>query len=798
MKKYENTKLLPRERAEALLEELSLDEKIAQINCYCFTQKGMQDRHVSDLAHGIGVVSCLETRGTTAEQAILRINAIQKTVMENSPHHIPAIFHMEGLCGLLFADASCFPAGIARGASFDAPLEREIGKVVGDEAAAANITHVFAPVLDVTRDARFGRMYESYGEDETLVAAMGVAYAEGVQDNSERNVRVEGVAKHFLGFHKSAGGQHGSDCAIGERELREVYAKPFEATFRSAHLRGVMPCYNDVNGELVSLSKNYLTNLLRDELGFDGVVVSDYCAIMNAVSVNRVAATAGEAGLRALSAGMDVEEQFPYGFGYELKEKFASGEADVSMLDRAVLRVLEAKFRMGLFEHPFAEDNAFDRKKEHELSFRSALEAMVLLKNDGILPLKTGYKKIAVIGYHAGTARGMFGGYTNFSMYEGLLGDKNTMAGLVGAESEEPTYPGTHVFREDAYAELYEKTLRAMFPDCRTLTEELQLRYPASEIVFAKGYDYAGTDEGGFSEALKACEEADLIVLALGGKCGTGARCSMGENVNAINIGLPPAQEKFIRLAAKFRKPMVGVHFDGRPVSSDAADECLNAILECWNPSQFGAKAAVSILAGDRVPSGKLPVTVVHSAGQLPLYFSQPFGSGYHPNEFYKDSVYMDSPYRPRYYFGFGLSYTQFDYAELCIDKLQAKCGDVLHVSAAIQNVGEYDGEEIVQLYMTDTYASVARPSKQLLGFARVPLVKGECKRVEFMVDIRQFAFLDEDMRWKIECGEIVLMLGSSSEDIRLSGSVYILEDAFIGGKDKAFFATVASKQIKI
>ena len=348
MKPYLNPALSPRERAEDLLKDLTLDEKMAQVNCYMFArEEDLENRHKC-LACGIGVVSTLEFRGVPRKDCIARRNDIQKEVIERSPHHIPAIFHMEGLCGLLFSDASCFPSGMARGASFDCELEYAIGKTVGDEAAQMGISHVFAPVLDVTRDPRFGRSYESYGEDETLVTRMGVSYALGVQASEGRPLNVEGVAKHFLGFHRGAGGQHGSDCTIGERELREVYAKPFEACFRLSDLKGVMPCYNILNGELVSLSARYETKLLREELGFTGVAVSDYCAVMNSVTCNHVAASPVEAGLRAMKAGMDVEQQFPYGFGEDLKAKFLSGEADSSILDRAVLRVLEAKFRMGL------------------------------------------------------------------------------------------------------------------------------------------------------------------------------------------------------------------------------------------------------------------------------------------------------------------------------------------------------------------------------------------------------------------------------------------------------------------
>ncbi len=795
MKTYENIKLSPEERAKALLDELSLDEKMAQINCYWFGREGSTNGHEDDIKYGIGVVSCLEMRGVKYADAVKRRNEIQRQVMENSPHRIPAIFHMEGLCGLLHSDATCFPSGISRGASFDAPLEREIGKWVGDQAAASGITHVFAPVLDITRDARFGRMYESYGEDATLAAQMGVEYAEGVQDNAGREVGVEGVAKHFLGFHRGAGGLHGTDCAIGERELREVYAKPFEAAFRMADLKGVMPCYNVINGELASASEYILTDLLRGELGFDGVAVSDYCAIMNMMCVNRLAENEAQAGLRALQAGMDVEQQHPFGYGEALKEKFASGEADIAVLNRAVLRVLTAKFRMGLFERPFVQEGksaAFTSRKGEELSLRSARESMVLLKNDGILPLAPKYKKIAVIGYHGGTVRGMFGGYTNFSMYEGLLGELNTMAGLASGEKKErEVYSGTSVQKEDAYAELFEKTAAEMFPHIRPLAQELQTRFPQSKVVYAKGYDFAGDDESGFDSALAAAKDADILILTLGGKCGTGARCSMGENVNSANIGLPPAQEKFLTLAAKLGKPMVGVHFDGRPVSSDAADKYLGAILEGWNPSTYGAQAAADILTGAYNPSGKLPVSIAYSSGQYPMYYSHPFGSSYHGNEFYMgmDIEYIDSPFKPRYYFGHGLGYTKFEYRNLKTDKKEFSCGDGFSVSAEIANIGKRDGEEIVQLYCRDVCASVARPNMELIGFARVCLKSGETKKVRFDCHVNQFAFYDKGMRLKVEKGEVEILLGASSNDIRLQEKIMINSDFFIENEDKVFFS---------
>ena len=789
MKKYLNNTLSPEKRARLLLQELSLEEKMGQINCYFYQPTAKMPEKI--FPYGVGVVSSLEMRAhETLEQSLALQRDLQERIIKLSPHGIPAIFHMEGICGLLLQGAVSFPAPIGRGASFDVETEKKIGKLIGAQAAACGISHVFAPVLDIAREPRFGRMNESYGEDETLVAILGTALAKGLQSN----VGVEAVAKHFLAFHQGAGGLHGADVSVGERELLEVYAKPFAAAITLAGLKGVMPCYNFVNGELVSFSKRYLTDLLRARLGFGGLAVSDYCAIMNGVTVNRTAENACEAGYRALSAGMDVEQQFPYGYGEELKEKFISGEANIAVLDAAVLRVLEAKFRMGLFEHPFAKEDAprlFFTEQAKELSRQSAAESFVLLKNNGVLPLSSKCKKIAVVGYHGGTVRGMFGGYTHLSMTEGLIGAMGTMAGVDDGEKEssQPAYPGCKVLREEKLRDTFEALARRMHPQTKTLTEELRAALPETEIVFSYGYDYAGTDERGFAEALEVCVGADVVLLTLGGKNGTGAMNTMGENINSTQIGLPPAQEKFIREVAKLKKPLIGLHFDGRPVSSDAADEYLDALLECWLPAECGSETVVSALLGKICPSGKLPVSVAYGAGQLPMYYSHPFGSSYHANDYFGEFAYTDSPRTPRYPFGYGLSYTKFEYSDLHIDKHEIAAGEEFSVSVTVRNTGAYDGAEIVQLYFTDVCASVARPNRSLCGFARVFLQKGQKKRVTFTVNCNQFAFLDEEMRLKAERGEIVLRVATSSADEGLCGKVFISKDAFLSEKERVYWA---------
>ncbi len=794
---WKNKALRPEDRAQALLEELSLDEKLAQVGCVFPLNERYQDLDwiASQTPWGIGEVSTLELRRIeTLEEAAAWQRRVQQTVMTNSPHRIPAIFHMEGLCGAMVQEGISLPAGIARGAGFDPALEEKLARAVSRQEAAVGIGHILAPVLDVTRDPRMGRQGESYGEDPTLAAALGAAYVRGAQGKEIDSLRPACVAKHFLAFHNSQGGIHGSHSDTPPHLLREVYAKPFQAAIR-AGLRGVMPCYCSLDGEPASVSKTLLTDLLRDEMGFEGIAVSDYGGIRNAHETDRIGETLGEAGRMALEAGMDVEMPSPAGYGGELKAMLESGDAEVSLLDRAVLRVLTEKFRMGLFEHPFALEGealtaAFSDPEDRELSLQSARQSLVLLKNNGALPLKKTVRRLAVIGPHADAPRMLFGGYTFLSMAESTLAARNSIAGVEGTAGIGGTVrliPGTEVQSDEG--EEFDAILRRQKPDCRSLLQELHHRLPDTEILFAPGYPVAGPDESGFEEALRLIGSADAVILTLGGKHGTCSLATMGEGVDASNINLPACQEAFIRKAAQLGKPRIGVHFDGRPVSSDAADECLDAILECWNPAECGAQAVAEALLGDYDPGGRLPVSVAYHAGQVPVYYNHPNGSCWHQAESIGFPDYVDCPHRPRYPFGFGLSYTSFAYSDLRLSKTEIAPDGKLTVSLRVANIGEYAGDEVVQLYISDRFASRTRPVQELCGFCRVSLEAGETRTIRFTLQPSQLAFPDRDMRWKIEKGDFDLRIGASSEDARLSASFTVTKDAWINGKDRAMTA---------
>lgn len=799
--RYMDTSLSPEERAQALLDDMSVDEKIRQLRGVFPYIMWFEDYEwiEEQTRGGIGEVSTLELRSClTLEEAAAWQRRVQKIIMDNSPHRIPAIFHMEGLCGPFIQDSTSFPAGISRGSGFDPELEERIGRIASRQEAACGITHIFAPVLDISRDSRMGRQGETYGEDPTLASALGTAYVRGCQGVETAGRRPDCVAKHYLGFHNSQGGIHGTNSDTPPRLLREIYGKPFQAAISESNLKGIMPCYNVIDGVPASASRELLTELLRDDMGFDGVCLSDYGAINNAHNVQGVFESNTETGYRCMEAGMDVELAEMAGFTDELAELFERGEYDMAVLDQAVLRMLTAKFRMGLFEHPYALQGEelsrlMHQAEDRAVSLESAKKSMVLLKNDGALPLSRSVKKIAVIGPHADCARKFFGGYTHLCMMESTFAIANSMAGVSGSPNldgrEIAVVPGTNI-QSDETPE-FDEILRRQKPDCRSLLEELRVQMPEAEIIYAYGYPIAGADDSRFEEALAAIQDADVAILTLGGKHGTCSMASMAEGVDASDINLPVCQDAFIRKAALLGKPLIGVHFNGRPISSDVADEHLNAILEAWSPAETGAEAVVSVLLGDTNPGGRMPVSVARHAGQIPVYYNHVNGSAWHQSGSIGFADYVDLPHTPRYCFGHGLSYTTFAYSELVISDPEVASDGTVEISVTVENTGNRAGDEVVQLYVRDPYASMARPVKELAGFRRIHLVPGEKRKLVFRLPVSFMAFLNTKMNWVIEKGKVEVQIGASSEDIRLTDSFAITDSRIIEGRKRAFYAEV-------
>lgn len=787
-----------REKAQALLNDMSVEEKVAQIGGVLYDAK-MHDRILSMLDNGMGEVSCLCVREMQSlEEVVAWQRNLQTEIMARSPHHIPAIFHMEGLCGPFVQGSISLPSGVSRGSSFDVELEEKLGEMVARQEVACGYTHILAPVLDVARDPRMGRCGESYGEDSALVSAMGTAFTKGIQSVSVAGKQAEAVAKHFYGFHASASGIHGANMDLSDRDHLQTFGKPFQAAITEANLRGVMPCYCSINGEPFSVSRYFLTDILRGEMGFDGCVFSDYGAIGNAHEYDRVGDSMTDVGLLALEAGMDQELPFPQCFNSdEFTQRFKDGTADMALLDRACLRVLTAKFRMGLFDDPFGLDcekiqQIFDEPQNREMTLRSARESLVLLKNKNALPLGENVKKIAVIGCHANNARHFFGGYTHMDMATVLLASQNSMAGVgqsgKSGRPENILLPGSQVQDDEQAA--FDAVLKHQKPDCRNLLEELTIRMPDTEILYAYGYPKYGTDTSHFAQALAVAKEADIVLLTLGGKWGSGSICTMGEGIDTMDIGLPACQEAFISAVSQLGKPLIGLHFSGRPISSDVADKKLDAILECWCPSEAGAQAIVDVLVGKVNPSGKLPVSVAVHAGQIPVCYNQFFGSGVTQAQGIGFTNYVDGSHAPRYWFGHGLHYTDFVYSNLRIRNPECAPDETVDISVDIENVGEMEGTEIPLLFLRDEWASMVRPHMELYGFARVTLAPGEKKTVLFTLHPSQTAFLTakREHEWKIEKGKFTVILGAAADDIRMTGTFSITEDRVIKGKDRKFY----------
>ncbi len=781
----------PSEKAKALLALLSPEEKLAQLVGWLPGQDVTKEEIAEHCPHGIGQISTLQVRSMkTLDEAVEWQRKLQEQIMAQSPHHIPAIFHMEGVCGAFLQGAASFPCNMARGAGWDPETEEAIGRIVAGQHRAAGITQTLAPVLDIARDPRLGRYAESYSEDPTLVSALGTAYAQGVQKDDGSPLHSEGVAKHFVGSHHVEGGIHGAHAEIPPRLMREVYAKPFQAAFASANLRGVMPCYCVVDGEPSSASKAILTKLLRDEMGFDGVCVSDYSAIHNVMAAQHAASTKEEAGLRSLMAGMDVE--LPNGDCFT-KDLLHHPEAQ-SRIDEAVLRVLTAKFRMGLFEHPFAlseaaRQEAFDGSRVHPTLSKAAHQGIVLLKNDGALPIRRG--RVAVIGCHAENPRIFFGDYTHLSMASAVLAVRNSIAGIGDSATKGNHHakmiPGSPVQSDET--DEFQSLLKHQKPSMMTLLEALRQALPECTFTSAYGYPPHGEDDSHYQEALDIIAQADTVIVTLGGRYGSCSIATTGEGVDATNINLPLCQSHFLRKAAQLGKPIIGLHFDGRPLSDDAADDCCNALLECWALAEGGPLAVADVVAGKFNPCGKMPVSVPKCAGQIPVYYNHPWGSCWHQGESIGFSNYVDMPHEPRYPFGYGLSYTTFAYSDMVVSSETLPADGSIDVSCTVTNTGDCEGTEVSQLYFSDPSASMVRSVKELAGFARVTLKPKESKRVTWHFPASLTAFVDEDMLWRVEAGEIRLLAGASSEESPLTASVCIPQTIIIDARTRAFWA---------
>jgi beta-glucosidase len=744
-------------RTGDLLSKMTLDEKIAQIGgiwSYELLEDGKFSKAKAELliANGMGQI-CRPGAFTALppkEMAEL-LNNIQKFLVENTRLGIPTLIHEECLNGFMTKKAAIFPQIIGIASTWEPELVNKMTKVARENMMAVGVRQGLSPVLDVARDPRWGRVEETFGEDPYLIATMGVAYIKGLQGDDLKNT-VVATLKHFVGYGLPEGGLNWAPVHIPPRLLRDVYLYPFkEAIFKGGAL-SVMNAYQEIDGIPCAASTELLTDILRTEWGFEGIVVSDYFAVDNLQSYHRIAADKADAARLALTAGIDVELPRLDCYAQPLKEQIEKGLVSDKLLDRAVSRILKLKFMLGIFENHYVKPEkaaiGFDLPVHRELALEAAQKSIVLLKNDNnALPLKKDLKTVAVIGPNANVKRNLLGDYTYPAHIEVMIHTAESM----GVQVSLPDEPPDHV------------TVPVV-----TILEGIKAKAKGAKILFAAGCEYNGTSKDGFPAAVKAAQEADVTIVVVGGKSGLTPDCTCGEMRDRVELGLPGVQEDLVKAIYDTGTLTVLVIIDGRPLALDWMAEKIPAILEAWLPGEEGGTAVADVLFGDYNPGGKLPISFPRKVGQIPVYYAhKPSGAR---SQLWGD--YVDGSTSPAFDFGHGLSYTTFKLSNIKINPKRVQRNGKVSVKVDIQNTGDRSGDEVIQLYVNDVVASITRPVKELKGFKRISLGPDELRTVEFNLPVENLGFHDKEMKFTVEPGMFKIMIGNSSRDI-------ILEDQF-------------------
>lgn len=725
------------ERVEDLLSRMTLAEKVGQMNMPCVylrqlgndplaKQEGCRRFTLGALTDEIGPAGGFFTLADNAlqegtRQQALYFNELQKLAIGKTRLRIPLLQTEEGTHGVMCTGKTIFPEGLAIGSTWNMDLVRRIYAAAAREARSVGIHQLFTLVVEPNRDPRLGRNEEGYSEDPYLCARIAESIVRGAQgyDVSARDKVVAGLC-HYPGQSQPAGGLERGAMHVSDRMLWEVFLPPWAAGIRAGAL-GVMATYPAIDGVPAHASEKILTQILREQLGFEGLVLSEGGGIGTLV-YERVAPSQKEAGQMVLRAGMDVGISYEPGYMRSLIESVEEGKASMGDIDRAVRRILRQKFRLGLFERPYVDPDEAVRvnhtRENQDLALQAAREGIVLLRNEqNLLPLSKSIRSIAVIGPNADDQRQQLGDYVSRKILHTVV---TVLAGV-----------------------------RAKAPNAR--------------VTYVRGCDQIAPQPDQIAEARKAARESDAAIVVLGERHMGTPRATDGEGSDVASLDLTGRQEELLRAVAAEGKPTVLVLVNGRPLSIRWAAEHIPAILEAWNCGERGGQAVADVLFGDYNPSGRLPITFPRHSGQLPVYYNHmPSKTGRH---------YVDMPITPLWAFGHGLSYTQFEYSNLSLSAREIGARGSVQVSADVANTGSRAGQEVVQLYIHDLIASVSRPVKELRGFQKVDLQPGEKKTVRFTLTPDELALYDRQMVRRVEPGAFEVMVGSSSEQIRLRGS---------------------------
>lgn len=742
-------------RVKDLLGRMTIEEKVGQLCCplgwEMYTKTGKNEVTVSELYKKkmaeapVGsfwavlradpwTQKTLET-GLSPELSAKALNALQKYAVEETRLGIPVLFTEECPHGHMAIGTTVFPTALSAASTWNEGLMLKMGEAIALEARLQGANIGYGPVLDVAREPRWSRMEETFGEDPVLTTIMGVAMMKGMQGKVQNDGKhLYATLKHFAAYGVPESGHNGSRANCGMRQLLSEYLPPFRKAVKEG-AGTLMTSYNAIDGVPCTANKELLTDVLRNQWGFKGFVYSDLISIEGIVGM-RAAKDNKEAAVKALKAGLDMDLG-GNAFGKNLKKAYEEGLITMADLDRAVGNVLRLKFQMGLFENPYVSPELAKKlvhSKEHkELARQVAREGVVLLKNEGVLPLSKHIGHLAVIGPNADEMYNQLGDYTAPQVREEVA---TVLDGIRAAVSE------------------------------------------STRVTYVKGCAVRDTTATDIPAAVAAAQKADAVVLVVGGSSArdfktkyisTGAATvsedaktlpdmDCGEGFDRSSLRLLGDQEKLISAVASTGKPLVVVYIQGRTMNMNLAAEKAQALLTAWYPGEQGGMGIADILFGDYSPAGRLPVSVPRSEGQLPVFYSQ--GT---------QRDYVESKGTPLYAFGYGLSYTRFTYSGLELQK-GTEMETLQTVACTVTNTGNRDGEEVVQLYIGDKVASVSQPPLLLKAFQRIFLKKGESRQVIFHLKKDDLAIYDSEMNYVVEPGEFKVMVGAASNDIRLEG----------------------------
>ncbi|MCS2161876.1 glycoside hydrolase family 3 C-terminal domain-containing protein [Scandinavium sp. H11S7] len=748
------------ERVADLLARMTPEEKFAQMHAYWLVLSETGDhRERSDMSDefagvsaqaslneqlklGVGQITRpLGTHIVDARTGVRAANRLQKMLMEETRLGIPALFHEECLVGLLCKDATLFPSPLNYGSTWDPQLIRRAAACIGDEARTTGCHQGLAPVLDVSRDVRWGRTEETFGEDPWLVGVMASAYVDGLQ-GEKRDLLA--TLKHYVGHSYSEGARNHAPVHLGFCELNDTFLLPFEMAVKLANAGSVMPAYHDIDNQPGHSDAFLMTKILREQWGFDGIIVADYGGISLLHQHHGVSHDAAESAALAFNAGLDVE--LPKDdCARHLAEAVERGLISMSKVDEIVTRTLTEKFRLGLFEQPYTDENAVELQsaQTRQAARDVATRSLTLLENNGVLPLN-GNPNVAVIGPTADDPLALLSGYS-FPVHL-IISDmlEQTSQVTTPLDALRQTLGEQHV-RYAKGCHIIEKRMAGVpvFPG-ESSGKPIQ-QSPVS------------LDTSLIADAVRVAEESEVIVACVGDLAGLFQSGTVGEGSDTDSLNLPGVQQQLLEALVATGKPVVVVMTGGRPYNLQGLEDKVAALMMAWAPGQEGGWAIADVLTGRAEPQGRLVVSVPKSAGAMPYYYNHKLKSGGTPFAFHFGS---------RYPFGYGKSWTQFQWSELSLITPEVAIDGEIAVQVTLTNIGARRGSEVVQLYVRDNVASMVRPVKELKAFQRVELTPNQSATLTFHVPVDMLNFTDRSGKRIVEPGEFTLMVGSSSADI--------------------------------